>query len=170
MRSLSRILLAGAVLSGFTCQTASLNAPVDEIPATAVDESFGEAGVRHLAHDFVTGFTTPSRSVIRDLESWRTAWALYNGPRLGMIPLPAVDFSRSTIILVASGTHGTGGFDITVSRVATDAGTVYAQVTSTSPGDRCGTTQALTQPVDIVVVPHLVERAVFVERKEISNC
>ena len=108
--------------------------------------------------------------MIRDQASWQVAWAnLY----IGMSPIvapPPIDFSRSTVILVALGTQPSGGYDITVSRLARDAGVLYVQVTSTSPGDKCFVTAVLTQPVDVVVVPHTVGRAVFVERKAVHEC
>jgi len=171
MTNTHKILLGAALLSTVACQSATLGAPADEIPSTAIDEAFGDAGVRRIAHSAYNGFDQSARTVIRDQESWQAAWTtLY----IGMTPAPpappAVDFSRSTVILVALGTRPTGGFDITVSRVARDAGVLYVEVTSTSPGDRCGTTQALTRPVDIVVVPHTVDEAVFVERKTVHQC
>jgi hypothetical protein len=83
---------------------------------------------------------------------------------------PTIDFSRSTVILVALGSRPSAGYDITVSRVARDAGVLYVQVTSTSPGDRCAVTMAITRPVDVVVVPHTVDRVVFVEKSQVFQC
>ena len=171
MRHAYTILLTGALISAAGCQSATMGAPADEIPSTAIDEAFGDAGVRRVAHSYSSGFNQPVREVIRDQESWQAAWTtLY----IGMTPAPpappAVDFSRSTVILVALGARATGGYDITVSRIARDGSAAYVEVTSTSPGDRCYTTQAFTQPVDIVVVPHTVDEAVFVERKTVHQC
>jgi len=171
MRNTHKILLGAVLLSTVACQSATLGAPADEIPSTAIDEVFSDAGVRRVAHSYYSGFDQSVRTVIRDQESWQAAWTrLY----IGMTPAPptppAVDFSRSTVILVALGARATGGYDIAVSRVARDAGVLYVVVTSTSPGDRCYTTQAFTQPVDIVVVPHTVDETVFVERKTVHQC
>jgi protease stability complex PrcB-like protein len=171
MRTTHKILLGTVLLSTVACQSATLGAPADEIPSTAIDEAFGDAGVRRVAHSFYNGFDQPVRAVIRDDESWQAAWTtLYIGMTPARPAPPAVDFSRSTVILVALGTRSTGGYDITVSRVARDAGVLYVEVTSTSPGDRCSVTQAFTKPVDIVVVPHTVDEAVFVERKTVHQC
>lgn len=165
-----RILLATALVSLGACQAARMGAPMDEIPSTAVDEEFSDTGVRRLYHSYSSGFNSPARLVIRDQESWREAWTtLYIGMSPSAVP-PTVDFTRSTVILVALGSRSTGGYDITVSRVARDANVVYVQVTSTSPGDRCFTTQAFTQPVDVIVLPHVVAEAVFVERKLVRDC
>jgi hypothetical protein len=171
MRNTHKILLGAALLSTVACQSATLGASADEIPSTAIDEAFGDAGVRRVAHSDYNGFDQPVRAVIRDQESWQAAWTtLY----IGMMPAPpappSVDFSRSTVILVALGARPSGGYDITVSRVARDAGLLYVEVTSTSPGERCITTAAITKPVDIIVVPHTVDEAVFVERKTVHQC
>ena len=169
MRHAYRILLAGAMISA-GCQSATIGAPVADIPSTAIDEAFGDAGVRRVAHAYSSGFDRPVRAVIRDQESWRAAWTtLYIGMSPVVVP-PTIDFSRSTVILVALGSRPSGGYDITISRVARDARVLYLQVTSTSPGDRCFVSAALTQPVDIVVVPHIVDETVFVERKAVHQC
>ena len=170
MRYARSNLLVLALLAAAGCESATIGAPVADIPSTAIDESFSDAGVRRVTHTSYSGFDRPARTVIRDQASWQVAWAtLY----IGMSPIvapPKIDFSRSTIILVALGTQPSGGYDITVSRVARDAGILYVQVTSTSPGDKCGVTLALTQPVDVVVVPHAIGRVVFVERKAVHQC
>lgn len=169
MRHAWRILLAGAMMSA-GCQSATIGASVAEIPSTAIDEAFGDAGVRRVVHAYYSGFDRPVRAVIRDNDSWRAAWTtLYIGMSPAVVP-PSIDFSRSTVILVALGSRGSGGYDITVSRVARDGGVLYVQVTSTSPGDRCGVTLAITQPVDAVVVPHTVNRVVFVETSRVFQC
>ena len=169
MRHACTILIAGAMISA-GCQSATIGAPVADIPSTAIDEVIGDAGVRRVAHAYYSGFDRPVRAVIRDKESWRVAWTtLYVGMSPVVVP-PTIDFTRSTVILVALGTRGSGGYDITVSRVARDAGVLYVQVTSTSPGDRCGVTLALTEPVDVVVVPHTVNRVVFVEKRQVLQC
>ena len=170
MSTSSRLMIVVALISGVACQSATLGAPVDQIPSTAIDEHFGDAGVRRLVHAYYSGFNQPARTVIRDEESWRSAWATYYTGMLPIVSPPVIDFSSSTVVLVALGSRSTGGYDITVSRVARDAGIVYVEVTSTSPGDKCYTTQAFTQPVDIVVVPHTVDEAVFVERKTVHQC
>ena len=169
MRHACRILFAGAMISA-GCQSATIGAPVADIPSTAIDEAFGDAGVRRVAHSSYNGFDRPVRAVIRDEESWRAAWTtLYIGMSPVVVP-PTIDFSRSTVILVALGPRATGGYDITVSRVARDAGVLYVQVTSTSPGDHCVVSMALTRPVDVVAVPHTVERVVFVEKRQVLQC
>jgi hypothetical protein len=171
MRKTHRILVGTALLSTVACESATMGARANQIPSTAIDEIFDDAGVKRLAHSQNNGYDRPVRAVIRDQESWQAAWTkLYIGMSPAPPAPPAVDFSRSAVILVALGARPSGGYDITISRVARDAGVVYVEVTSTSPGDRCGTTLALTRPVDIVAVPHTVDEAVFVERNVVTQC
>jgi hypothetical protein len=170
MRHIARIITLGTLVACAACESARLGAPFPEIPATAVDESFSETGVRRVLHAYYSGFNERARLVIRDDQTWRDAWTR---AYIGMSPapnVPTIDFSKSAVILAARGSMGTGGYDITIARVARDGRVLYVGVTSTSPGDRCLTTQALTQPIDIVVVPHTVDQAVFVEHEAIHQC
>jgi hypothetical protein len=170
MRSAYQLLIAAALLSSVACQSATMGAPVSQIPSTAIDESFSAGGVRRVAHAYYSGFDRAARLVVRDQRSWSAAWALLYAGSSPVPPVPAIDFSGSTVIVVALGARSTGGYDMTVTRVARDGAVLYVEATSTSPGRRCGTTQAFTQPVDIIVVPHGVTEAVFVERKLVHEC
>lgn len=170
MRRLIRPVLVAALTAASACQSATLGAPHDDIPATAVDESFGEAGVRRLAHAYYSGFDQPVRTVIDNQQDWSAAWATLYARQFPKPAVPAVDFSQSAVIIAAMGTRGTGGYEITITRVARGGGITWFEVTSASPGNRCGTTQALTQPVDIVVVPHRVVESAFVEQAIVRNC
>lgn len=64
-----------------------------------------------------------------------------------------MDLSRNLIIAVASGERSTGGHDIAVQRVSRTGGELRIEVLETSPGQGCVTTAALSQPVDVVMVP-----------------
>lgn len=171
IRKLQQLMLATALLAGAGCGSSTVDGPVSgDIPATAIDESFGGVGVREIAHSYFSGFNAPSRMVIRNEEVWRAAWATLNiGMQPGVTP-PTIDFSRSAVILVALGERGSSGYDIRISRVAHDANRLYVEVTSTSPGDQCATLTVLTQPVDVVVIPHNVGEVAFVERHAIAAC
>jgi hypothetical protein len=58
MRHAWSILLAGAMISA-GCQSATIGAPVADIPSTASDEVIGDAGVRRVAHAYNSGFDRP---------------------------------------------------------------------------------------------------------------
>lgn len=67
--------------------------------------------------------------------------------------LPDVDFERSYVIGVFAGQKPSGGHGITVSRVSDTSDTRTVAITLTAPGEGCMTTQALTSPFELILVP-----------------
>jgi hypothetical protein len=106
------------------------------------------------------------RLVIRDPGTWSRFWS-----ELGAGVMPDLDFSRDLVIAVASGERSTGGHDIQVRRVKRVGGNLRIEVLETSPGAGCLTTTALTQPVDVVVVPAAgITRWSFIDRTLARDC
>jgi hypothetical protein len=103
--------------------------------------------IRRIGQWSSSGITTPTREMIRDDSAYARFWgSLRAGQR------PAVDFSRDVVIAVAAGQRMTGGHSIAVERVTRTGDGLAVEVVETVPGPGCMTTQALTQPVDVVVV------------------
>ncbi|MEO6222517.1 MAG: hypothetical protein ABIP90_04650, partial [Vicinamibacterales bacterium] len=61
---------------------------------------------------FYSGIDTPERLVIRNLAAWGAAWAQIHARQVPAPPLPTIDFSTRTVIVVAMGTRPTGGYGI----------------------------------------------------------
>ena len=104
--------------------------------------------VRRIGQYSQSGLTASERIVIRDDTSYASFWSSLGvgGER------PVVDFSRDVVIAVAGGQRSTGGYSIAVDRVDRSGTGVAIDVVETTPGKGCMMTQALTQPVDVVVV------------------
>ncbi|MGI9040939.1 MAG: protease complex subunit PrcB family protein [Gemmatimonadales bacterium] len=122
--------------------------------------------LRRIGQWSQSGIGEPRRVLIRDESSWEQFWSALNaGPR------PQVDFSRNVVIGVAAGERSSGGHGIAVERVRLNDGELLIEVTETYPGPSCVTSQALTQPVDVVVVAGAGARSwSFVERNETRGC
>jgi hypothetical protein len=103
--------------------------------------------IRRIGQYSTSGITTPARLVIRDDSSYASFWT-----SLGAGARPAVDFSRDIVIVAAAGQRATGGNAIAVERVSRTGDGLAVEVVETNPGPGCMTTQALTQPVDVIVV------------------
>ena len=72
--------------------------------------------------------------------------------------------------MAAMGTQPTGGYAIAIDRVIETPNTIDVQVVRTSPGPRCGTTAALTSPVDIVRVARSDKEVRWYPRDVVSDC
>jgi hypothetical protein len=125
-----------------------------------------ELEVRRIGEWTNTGISESRRLVIRDANAWAGFWA-----ELGVGERPAVDFTKDLVLAVAAGQRSTGGYEIEIERVTQTGGALAVEVQETSPGPNCVTTSALTQPVDVVLVPAAgVQSWSFTERKEVQGC
>jgi hypothetical protein len=123
--------------------------------------------VRRLGRWSQSGLDTRERLVIRDPAAFTTLWSR----AAGRDPLPEVNFGRELVIAVAAGQQPTGGYSISVGRAALRDGLLTVEVVETNPSPDCMTTQALTQPVDVVALPaEGVEKWRFMERQEVGGC
>src|SRR3989442_9299585 len=84
--------------------------------------------------------------------------------------VPAVDFRTERVVLVALGQRSTGGYDIRIDSVVQFQRGSVTYVTATSPGQKCGTTSALSQPVDVIRLSPKVEPIVFQRRGGVRDC
>jgi hypothetical protein len=119
---------------------------------------------------FVSGFDKPARLVVRDAATWQSVWAqTFRGGSVP--PIPVIDFSREMLVVVALGSHSSGGYGILLDGASAEAtGDLAVEVRSISPGSGCGVTAAFTQPVDIARVPRRDGAVRFVESSEVTNC
>lgn len=118
-----------------------------------------------------SGIETRERLVIRDAPSWTALWERMNtatgvGPAL--VP-PAVDFGRDMVIVATMGLRHTGGYRIIIESVHRAGNDLYVVVNERGHA-RCLVTQALTEPLDGVVVPRHEGEVIFVERKSVHVC
>lgn len=124
-----------------------------------------------LFHGAYSGLGDSARLVIRDSGTWAAIWTQLATGRQPQPPLPSVDFGTERVLLAALGQRNTGGYDIRIdSLVRYERGSV-AYVTTRAPGRSCGTTQALTQPVEIVrLAPLPLEPVAFDQQAVVIDC
>ena len=165
-----RLLVPVLLASLIGCNSTSIDSPRFDIPAGAIDLAWGSTGAAHIAKGYSSGLRSAERTLIEDEAAWEAAWARVYANVLPQPSLPVIDFNRYSVILVALGERNTGGYAIEVTRLASTSDYLYAGITSTSPGSRCSTSQALTQPFDIVRIPRAHPPLVFAERSVEHEC
>ena len=120
--------------------------------------------------EFYSGLNTPARLVVRDAAAWQSLWVqIYHG-RFPVPPVPAIDFSREMLVVVALGSRSSGGYVILIDGASGEGADVTIAVRSISPGPKCGVTGALTQPVDIARLPRRDGEVRFLEHAEMREC
>lgn len=142
------------------------------VPPEAVPQGIA---IRHFPEEvqqqfrFNSGIREPRNLVIRNEGEWLGQWRRITSRR-SPSALPEVDFGRDMLLLAALGTKPTGGYGITIRRVVDLGDALEVHVVRTSPGPRCGVTAALTEPVDIVLVPATDKRVRWVAHDMVRDC
>jgi hypothetical protein len=114
-----------------------------------------------------SGLTDPTRRVIRDAKTFETVWASAYGSNSA---LPAVDFTREAVVVVAMGTKGSGGFSILVREVTVHGQRVEVAVDLVGPGSGCGVPWVVTQPTDMVTMPAPIGMTEFRDQQIVHDC
>ena len=152
------------------CSGPSGVTPVADASSGAINVDWNDANVVHLAHAYNSVFRQPVRALVENDADWRATWSTFTANLGSPPPLPAVDFAREQVIVTALGERNSGGYDISISRIALTSDNLSVEVTSTRPGPRCGVTAALTQPVDMVRIPRQHPPVVFTEKSAQIDC
>jgi hypothetical protein len=143
---------AGQPVAAAAPDTTQGAVPVAPAPQPAAGyapyDSSSSIAIRRIGQWSTSSITTPTRMVIRDDNAYAKFWTGLGDPG----SRPSVDFTRDLVIAVAAGQQSTGGHSIAVDRVTRVGLGLAVDVTETVPPQGCATTQAITQPVDVVVV------------------
>src|SRR5689334_3234290 len=137
-------------------------------PTNAPAAASGVLALRRIGQWSTSGVTAPARLIIRDDSAYAQFWTGL-GPGAGA--RPSVDFTRDVVIAVAAGQQSSGGHTIAVQQVTRVGDGLAVQVIETTPAEGCNTAQALTQPVDVVVVDGATAKTwSFSETKQARSC
>jgi hypothetical protein len=109
-----------------------------------------------------SGVTERLAKAITTQAEWSDLWKRHKSTVVPAPELPSVDFSKNTVLAVFAGQKNSGGYSITVTGVI-PAGSdkVRVVVDENSPPEGAMTTQALTQPFDIIRINKPGQKAIF---------
>jgi hypothetical protein len=144
------------------------NAPSSSTPRRAVTLTRLASGELPFLQS--SGIGDSLRAIIRDSAAFADLWTRAHAPFGEKPTRPAIDFGREMIVAVALGTRPTGGYGIYLDSAATVNDSLVVYVRTVRPGATCGTTAALTQPVDLARAPRLTLPTRFVERATTREC
>jgi hypothetical protein len=119
--------------------------------------------LRNLGKGASSGIKEPTEEVIRNQAAWDKFWARHAGQ--ANAPAPEIDFSKDMVIAVTLGRKTSGGYSIQISKVEAVGDRLKVSVVRTAPAPGAMTTQALTAPFHMVVVPQSDLKPEFVEVK-----
>lgn len=117
-----------------------------------------------------SGLSEAARIVVEDAAAWSVLWADLTSGIYPPPELPPVNFQTHRVVAAALGSRPNGGYAIRVdSLVEFEQGSLVF-VTSQSPGNRCMVTLAITNPVDVVLVPISREPLTFHDQSIVQHC
>jgi hypothetical protein len=164
MRYSSFPLLIAAALSAAACSQAA--APRESgLPVRVV-----RLRPEPYSLTYFSGLDEPQRTVVRDELAWRAAWAAIWRRHSPEPPLPHVDFKREMLVIAALGSRPTTGYGILVDSAFAEGEGLLVQIRTVAPGARCGTGQALTQPVDVARVTRTEGAVRFRDQPQVHDC
>jgi hypothetical protein len=118
-----------------------------------------------FAHELQSGLSEPRREVVRDEAGWARLWEEVHA---GVEPRPtllAVDFSRQMLIVAATGTRPTGGFDVAIRAVSVRGGALEVEVRESCPAPGAMVSMGLTRPVVVALLDRVALPPTFRETK-----
>jgi len=117
-----------------------------------------------------SGLIKSERLVIQDAQTWATVWTQIVSRAIPQPNVVEVDFRRERVLLAAMGQKASGGYAISIVNVLRSGETLQVSVRETSPSDDCGTSDELTQPLAVVLIPAGSEPIQFLESTEVQQC
>jgi PrcB C-terminal len=158
------LVLAGSLLAGCSMDTTiePRNYETRDISIVATLEA-----ARPMRYS--SGMVERERLVLRDEEAWAATWQKL-AARYPSSQVPVIDFAEHAVVVVSMGRRSSGGYQIVIDDAEVTASRVTIFVTERSPGAGCITTQAITEPTFVALLPRFEVEATFVEKTVVHNC
>ena len=99
-----------------------------------------------LARGFASQIEEPRTAVVRTAAEWSKIWTEHGA----MEKPPEVDFARSTVIAIFSGTRPTAGHSVEITGIEKEAAGLVVTYVERAPGPDQMVAQMLTSPFHIV--------------------
>lgn len=94
--------------------------------------------------------------IVRTPDEWQAVWKEHASSQL-----PAVDFSKTMVVGVFSGTKPTAGYSVQISAVRRDGSKAVVEYAEQSPAPGAIVAQILTSPFHMVSIPRDVQDVEF---------
>lgn len=121
----------------------------DDIEVTGKDSPF-ETIIRTEGHG--SAINDPGQIIVANETEWKELWTKLHNGMTSIPPVPAVDFSTSTVIALFQGVQLSGGYDIGVTHITENEKGMNVSFQETVPGTDCPTTATITSPCHIVKI------------------
>jgi PrcB C-terminal len=129
-------------------------APVGQA-ATRVASAAAGSKVKSVLREWggtSSGVTERSQRVVRTQAEWERLWAQVHAVQVPPPAAPKIDWSREMVLAVFMGERNSGGYRVAIRGVKPGEKEIVVEVEEAGPPPGAITTEALTQPYQLVVV------------------
>ena len=110
---------------------------------------------RTIGDGYYGAYAQQGALVIRDASTWAEVLPKLDlrspGGGIGA-PVPAIDFSKEMVIVVALGQRPSGGFSVRVQQILGTSSELVVKAAEERPGPTCAVTLAITRPLAVVAL------------------
>ena len=162
MKLLSTILPLILFFACKTTETTSKDLSIEEKPQQEI--------IIELASGTNSGFEKAISKVITSQAELTETWGEAYKNLMPSPKPPKIDFEEYQVVLVAMGMKNSGGYSIKIASVNNSKGNYMINVTETSPGKNCMTTEALTFPFQLIQVKKPTGKTIFNVTEKVIDC
>ncbi|HRE42118.1 MAG TPA: protease complex subunit PrcB family protein [Ignavibacteria bacterium] len=133
-------------------------------------KEYGEVYYKSIASGTNAGFSEKYQTVIYNKDAFIKLWNDTYSNHTNKPSIPPINFENQMVVAVYFGFYSTGGASIKINGVSINDLNMKIDVLQTLPGPNCVTTDVITYPFDIVVIPKYKGEIIynFVDKK--NNC
>lgn len=125
-----------------------------------------------LGRSVNSAWLTPQVIRYHDTGAFRAAWIQLFPDAARRPALPAVDFSKWRVVIVAAGDEPTGGYRLVFDSATANRDSAWVSVTLIHPPAGCGVIEQITHPAVAIAVPSMPAalRVIHLERADTARC
>lgn len=111
---------------------------------------------------------SPEQVVMTDDHHWSLMWEKYVDPAPSRKRVPAVDFSKKMLAMIAMGGRGNGCYSVSVRQVYRTGDAITVEYQENAPGLRSFCTYGVTAHVLVIEIPRSEKKVKFVSLGEVK--
>ncbi len=116
------------------------------------------------------GYETKENMVINKESDFKELWYKAFVDQGSGSSIPAIDFSKKTVLAVFMGLRNSGGNSVEIDRIEDDTSSVKVYVKYMYPGGNCPTTPVMTTPSQVVSTNKITKPVEFIEINQPTYC
>jgi hypothetical protein len=116
------------------------------------------------------GFAAPEQRIVRTSEELAAAWQQLTARGRAQLPVPAVDFSREVVVLVALGLKPSTGHSVQIDAIRSSGANTTVVAHAVTPARDCIAGSAITYPLDLAIVPRLPGEMTIALETAVQSC